>query len=55
MAKIAAAQARLFTNIFVCKKCKSKIRTEPRKVIEGKAKCRKCGSRKLRPINKKWG
>jgi len=53
MAKIAAAQARLFKNIFVCKECKSKIRTEPIRVINGKVKCRKCKSKKLRPIRKK--
>lgn len=53
MAKIAAAQARLFKNIFVCKECKSKIRAEPIRVINGKVKCRKCKSSRLRPIRKK--
>jgi formylmethanofuran dehydrogenase subunit E len=53
MAKILAAQARLFKNIFVCKECKSKIRAEPIRVINGKVKCRKCKSKKLRPIRKK--
>jgi len=53
MAKIPAAQARLFKNIFVCKVCKSKIRTEPIRVITGKVRCRKCKSSALRPIRKK--
>ena len=53
MAKIPAAQARLFKNIFVCKECKSKIRTEPIRVINGTVRCRKCNSNKLRPIRKK--
>lgn len=53
MAKLAAAQARLFKNIFVCKECKAKIRTEPIRVINGKVRCRKCKSNKLRPIRKK--
>ncbi len=53
MAKIQAASNRLFKNVFVCKKCKKKIRAEPRKVIEGKVKCRKCGSKKLRPLKRK--
>lgn len=53
MAKIIAAQNRLFKNVFVCRKCKRKIRAEPKKVIEGKVKCRKCKSRSLRPIRKK--
>ena len=34
--KIPAAQQRLFKNIFVCKKCKTKIRADPRKIIERK-------------------
>lgn len=53
MAKIAAAQARLFKNIFICKECKSKIRTEPLRVISGTVRCRKCKSNRLRPIRKK--
>jgi len=53
MAKLAPAQARLFKNIFVCKNCKAKIRTEPIRVIGGKVKCRKCGSHALRPKRKK--
>ena len=53
MAKIAAAQARLFKNIFVCKDCSSKIRSDSLRVITGKTKCRKCNSKRLRPIRKK--
>ena len=53
MAKLPAAQARLFKNIFVCKDCKSKIRAEPIRVISGKVRCRKCKSNALRPIRKK--
>ena len=53
MAKIPEAEARLFRNIFICKKCKSRIRTSSMQVIQGKVKCRKCGSRALRPIRKK--
>ena len=39
---------RLFKNMFVCMKCKSKIRAIPSKVKAGKIKCRKCGSKSLR-------
>jgi len=53
MAKIAAAQARLFKNIFVCKDCSSKIRTDSLRVMTGKVKCRKCKGSSLRPIRKK--
>jgi len=51
--KIPEAQNRLFKNVFVCKKCQSKRKSEPLKVLEGKTKCRKCGSRAFRPLKKK--
>ncbi|MEM2932622.1 MAG: hypothetical protein QW622_00165 [Candidatus Pacearchaeota archaeon] len=53
MAKIPAAQNRLFKNVFICKVCKSKIKAIPNKVMEGRVKCRKCKSRALRPIRRK--
>lgn len=53
MAKIKEAQNRLFKNVFVCKKCKSKIRSEARKIIEGKVRCRKCKGSAFRPLKKK--
>lgn len=53
MAKIPEAEARLFRNIFVCRKCKSKIRATSMKVTQGKIRCRKCGSKILRPVRKK--
>lgn len=53
MAKLPAAQARLFQNIFVCKNCKRKVRAEARKIIEGKVSCRKCQKKVFRPIRKK--
>jgi len=53
MAKIAEAQNRMYKNVFVCKECQSKIRSEPLKILEGKVKCRKCGKRKFRPLKKK--
>ena len=53
MAKFDEANARLFQNIFVCKRCKSKIRAPSLKVIAGKISCRKCNGRALRPKRKK--
>jgi|TARA_Y100000310_G_C20539986_1_gene742752 ribosomal protein L40E len=53
MAKIIEASNRLFKNIFVCKNCQSKLRTTPQKVLEGRAKCRKCGKKAFRPLKKK--
>jgi len=53
MAKIAEAFNRLYKNVFVCKNCNSKVRSDPRKIIEGKVKCRKCKKRAFRPLRKK--
>ncbi|MFC2135814.1 50S ribosomal protein L40e [Bacteroidota bacterium] len=53
MAKFPEAEARLFQNIFVCKKCKSKIRAPNLKVFAGKVNCRKCGGKALRTVRKK--
>jgi ribosomal protein L40E len=44
---------RIQKNIFVCKRCKSKIRAPSLKVSQGKVKCRSCSSAKLRPKRKK--
>ena len=43
------AMERLFRNVFVCRNCKSKIRANPIKVKDKKVRCRKCGSKNLRP------
>jgi len=53
MAKIPAAQDRLYKNVFICKRCGTKIKANIQKVLERKIKCRKCKSRELRPISKK--
>lgn len=53
MAKVPEAEARLFKNIFVCKKCKSKVRAHNMKVLAGKVSCRKCNSKYLRVVKKK--
>jgi len=53
MAKIPEAQRRLFKNVYVCKKCKTKIRADPQKILKGKIKCRKCKRSAFRPLKKK--
>ena len=53
MAKIPEAQNRLFKNIFVCKKCQTKIRSNPQKILKGKVKCRKCKKSAFRTLKKK--
>lgn len=52
MAKIQEATDRLFLNVFVCKRCKTKIRAQSTKVIEKKVSCRKCGGKNFRAIKK---
>lgn len=53
MAIFPEANARLFKNMFVCKKCKTKQRVQVLKLMAGKVTCRKCSSSYLRPIKKK--
>lgn len=52
MAKFKEAIARLFHNVFVCKKCKAKIRASPSKIIQGRVLCRRCGGKAFRAIKK---
>ncbi len=53
MAKFEEAINRNLKDIFVCRICKSKIRAPSLKVSQGKVKCRKCKSVKLRPKRRK--
>jgi ribosomal protein L40E len=53
MVKFAEANARLYKNIFICRRCKSKIRTSMMRVLAGKVKCRKCNYAFVRPVRKK--
>ncbi len=46
------AKKRLFERVFVCMKCKSKIKADGFKVRAGKVKCRKCGYSNLRAKSK---
>ncbi len=53
MAKFQEAEARKYRNVFVCKRCKQKIRGQNLKILAGKVKCRRCGGSAFRPIRKK--
>jgi len=53
MARFEATIGRLFKRVFVCKKCKTKIRTDIMRVLAGKVKCRRCNSKAFRPIKSK--
>lgn len=52
-AKIPVAQARLFGNVFICRDCNHKVRTQAVRVIGKKIKCIKCGGKNFRPVRKK--
>lgn len=51
--RIPAAQNRLFKNIYVCKACGQKMRTDSLKVISRSITCRRCGKHAFRPIKSK--
>lgn len=53
MAKFPEADARMFNDIFVCRKCKSKIRAVNLKVLAGAVRCRKCLHKAMKPKRKK--
>ncbi len=53
MVKFPEADERIYRNVFVCRRCKTRIKSPNMKVIAGKVKCRKCGGRALRPVRKK--
>ena len=50
--KFDETQARLFKNVFVCKKCKGKQRSTMQKLLQGKILCKKCGGKAFRTLRK---
>jgi formylmethanofuran dehydrogenase subunit E len=53
MVKFAEADTRKFRNVFICKRCKTKIRAPNIKITQGKVKCRKCRGHAFRAVRKK--
>ena len=53
MSKFPEAERRKMQGVFVCRKCKSKIKSSSMKVALGKVICRKCTSNALKPKRKK--
>ena len=53
MVKFPEAMARMINDVFVCRRCKSKIRAKSLAVSQNLVSCRKCSSRKVRPKRKK--
>ncbi|MBS3146574.1 50S ribosomal protein L40e [Candidatus Woesearchaeota archaeon] len=52
MVKFPEAMVRMYQNVFVCRKCKTKQRASIQKVLKKQIMCKKCGCRALRPIKK---
>jgi len=53
MVKFPEADARMFRNVFVCRKCKTKMKASNLKVTAGKITCKKCSGHAFRPVRKK--
>ena len=53
MARFPEAEARMFRNRFVCRKCKAVQRASNMKVLAGKVTCRACGSHAFKPKRKR--
>lgn len=53
MAKFPEAHARLNKNAFVCKDCKTKIKAQQMKVLQGNVRCRNCKGSSLRTVRLK--
>jgi DNA-directed RNA polymerase subunit RPC12/RpoP len=50
--KIPEAAARLYAGVWICRRCKKKIRGNSIKVRAGKIPCPNCGGRVFRPKSK---
>ncbi|MDP6548055.1 MAG: hypothetical protein QF917_03820 [Candidatus Woesearchaeota archaeon] len=53
MVKFPEAFARRIKNMFVCKKCSTRVRAQNIKIIQGKVLCRRCNAKKFRSVRKK--
>jgi ribosomal protein L40E len=53
MARFPEAEARLFRNKFVCRRCNAVVRVPSRNIAEGKVVCRKCDYKRFKPKRKK--
>lgn len=51
--KIPIAQQRMFHNVYVCKNCNKKVRSQAVRVVAGKVSCPRCKGRVFKPKRKK--
>ena len=53
MGTFPEAEARLFGNVYICRKCERKTRIPVNKVLAGKGVCSKCSCKQLRVVRKR--
>jgi len=53
MVKFPEATNRILKNVFVCRRCKTKMKSTPLKVLQKEIICRNCGAKAFRPIRRK--
>ena len=53
MVKFPEAEIRKFSNTFICRRCKTKIKAPNIKILEGKIKCRRCKNKQFKAVRKK--
>jgi len=51
--KLPVAQKRLFGDVFICKKCSKKIRSQAVRILAGKVKCPRCDAKAFRAVKKR--
>lgn len=52
MGKFDESMGRMFGRVFVCRNCKTKIKTDKIRIMKGEIRCKKCGSDQFIPIKK---
>ncbi len=53
MVRFPEAIKRLYTRVFVCRKCKTKIKARVAQIISKRLSCKRCGGKSFRPIKSK--
>ena len=52
MGKFDESMGRMFGRVFVCRNCKTKIKTDKIRIMKGEIRCKKCGSDQFSTIKK---
>ena len=52
MVRFPEAVTRLYTRVFVCRKCKKKIKANISSIVSKRLTCKKCGGKAFRAIKR---